>query len=89
MKDFASPVELMKRVLEFAVTVAPNGIIFVVWGYLTLAILSSPFGSALNADPWLYYRSYSLKRSLNESTVSNACPTLGKMPGSRENGGCD
>ena len=31
MKDFASPVELMKRALGFAVTVVPNGImIFVV-----------------------------------------------------------
>ena len=29
MKDFASPVELMKRVLGFTVTVVPNGIIFV------------------------------------------------------------
>ena len=29
MKDFASPVELMKRALGFTVTVVPNGIIFV------------------------------------------------------------
>ena len=29
MEDFASPVELMKRALGFAVTVAPNGTIFV------------------------------------------------------------
>ena len=30
MKDFASPVELMKRALGFAVTDVPNGTIFVV-----------------------------------------------------------
>ena len=30
MKDFTSPVELMKRALGFAVTVVPNGTIFVV-----------------------------------------------------------
>ena len=30
MKDFASPVELMKKALGFAVTAVPNGIIFVV-----------------------------------------------------------
>ena len=30
MKDFASPMELMKRALGFAVTVVPNGTIFVV-----------------------------------------------------------
>ena len=29
MKNFASRVELMKRALGFAVTVVPNGIIFV------------------------------------------------------------
>ena len=47
--------ELTKRALGFPVTVVPNGIIFAVKGYLTLATLSSHFGSALNADPWLYY----------------------------------
>ena len=30
MNGFVSPVELMKRALEVAVTVLPNGIIFVV-----------------------------------------------------------
>ena len=30
MKEFAPPVELMKRALEFAVTVVTNGIIVVV-----------------------------------------------------------
>ena len=41
--------------------------------------LVQSFGSALNVDPWLYYRSYPLKRSLNENTViPNARPTLGK-----------
>ena len=36
MKDFAPLVELMKRALGLAVTVVPNGIIFVTYSYIQL-----------------------------------------------------
>ena len=52
-KGFCTTCESNKEGTWTCVTLVPNRIIFVVQGYLTLPTLSSPFGSALNVDPWL------------------------------------
>ena len=74
MKDFAPPVELMKRALGFAVTAVKLEHLCCV-GLSDSSNLVQSFGNALNVDSWLYYRSYPLKRSLNKNTeIPNVCP---------------